>query len=312
MAGWQSPASRCSPSGCSARRRATAERGARSRASSSRRGCERSTRSGAPWLELFLDLVFVAAVAEVASTQHDPTHSVLLALFLRLPGRGRLAFYATKFDTDDLVYRPFTLLVSRWPRWRARPHVPRASPSLSCVRLVLLACYVRVYRDLPAAKGLVIFVFGTGVCIWLVSLAVPVPWKYVLWGAALLWRLLGNMPVDPRHLPERFGLLVLIVLGEAGVIGVVLGTAHVSWTLSSGTVAFGNLTGAAIWGLLRLPRRGVVHDAERARRITYTYAHYCVAAGISHGVGVKLTIVQPRGRATTTWAVRPPGGGALL
>ena len=57
------------------------------------------------------------------------------------------------------------------------------------------------------------------------------------------------MPVHPRHLPERFGLLVLIVLGE-GVIGVVLGTAQVSWTVLSGAVAFGGfLTAAAIWWL---------------------------------------------------------------
>src|SRR5438105_8781047 len=34
------------------------------------------------------------------------------------------------------------------------------------------------------------------------------------------------LPIYPRHIPERFGLLTLIVLGES-VLGVVLGIAHV-------------------------------------------------------------------------------------
>ena len=105
------------------------------------------------------------------------------------------------------------------------------------------------------------------------------------------------MPVHPRHLPERFGLLVLIVLGE-GVIGVVLGTAHVSWTVLSGAVAFGGfLTAAAIWWLYFdfLDATSVVTRNVRSG-LTYVYAHYFVTAGIAAlGVGVKLAIfsVEP-------------------
>jgi hypothetical protein len=50
------------------------------------------------------------------------------------------------------------------------------------VRLILLALYVRVYRDLEVARpvaGWFILMFGLAVCDWLISLAVPVPWKYV-------------------------------------------------------------------------------------------------------------------------------------
>ena len=128
----------------------------------------------------------------------------------------------------------------------------------------------------------------------------------MLWGVALLlehwapvkaWQLLRGMPVHPRHLPERFGLLVLIVLGE-GVIGVVLGTAHVSWTVLSGAVAFGGfLTAAAIWWLYFdfLDATSVVTRNVRSG-LTYVYAHYFVTAGIAAlGVGVKLAIfsVEP-------------------
>jgi low temperature requirement protein LtrA len=168
----------------------------------------------------------------------------------------------------------------------------------------LLVLYARVYRDVEVARpvaGWFILMFGIAVADWLISLAVPVPWKYVFWGIALAfehiapiraWRLLRGVPVDPRHIPERFGLLVIIVLGE-GVIGVVLGTAEVSWTVRSGMVAFaGFLTGAAIWWLYFdfLDAASVVTRNVRSG-ITYVYAHYFVAAGITAlGVGVKLAI----------------------
>jgi low temperature requirement protein LtrA len=177
------------------------------------------------------------------------------------------------------------------------------------VRLVLLALYARVYRDLEVARpvaGWLFSVFSVAVGVWLISLAVPTPWKYVLWGVALLlehwapvkvWQLLRDRPVHPRHLPERFGLLVLIVLGE-GVVGVVLGTAHVSWTVLSGAVAFGGfLTAAAIWWLYFdfLDAPSIFMRNVRSG-LTYVYAHYFVTAGIAAlGVGVKLAIfsVEP-------------------
>jgi low temperature requirement protein LtrA len=177
------------------------------------------------------------------------------------------------------------------------------------VRVILLVLYARVYRDVEVARpvaGWFMLMFGLAVGDWLISLAVPVPWKYLLWAVALAlehvapiraWRMLRGVPVHPRHIPERFGLLVIIVLGEA-VIGVVLGTAQVSWTALSGAVAFaGFLTAASIWWLYFdfLDAASVVTRNVRSG-ITFVYAHYFVAAGIAAlGVGVKLAIfsVEP-------------------
>ena len=105
------------------------------------------------------------------------------------------------------------------------------------------------------------------------------------------------MPVHPRHIPERFGLLIIIVLGE-GVLGVVLGTAEVSWTVLSGGIAFaGFLAGASIWWLYFDFLDGAAVVTRNVRSgITFVYAHYFVAAGIAAlGVGVKLAIfsVEP-------------------
>ena len=270
----------------------------------------------ATWLELFLDLVFVAAIAQVASVlSTDPTAAGFgrfLVLFLPVSWAwAGFTFYATRFDTDDLVYRCLTLL-GMFAVAGLASTVPDALNggqnafvvAYVSVRLILIALYVRVYRDLEVARPVArwfIFMFGLAVCDWLISLAVPVPWKYVFWGLALAleyaapiraWRLLRGMPVDPKHIPERFGLLIIIVLGES-VIGVVLGTAHVDWTARSGAVAFaGFLAAAAIWWLYFdfLDAAAVVTRNVRSG-MTFVYAHYFVAAGIAAlGVGVKLAI----------------------
>jgi low temperature requirement protein LtrA len=173
------------------------------------------------------------------------------------------------------------------------------------VRLVLIVLYVRVYRNVEAARGLAgwfILMFGIAVVDWVISLALPVPWKYVLWGIALAfehaapiraWRMIRDAPVHPRHIPERYGLLIIIVLGEA-VIGVVLGTAAVSWTALSGTAAFaGFLAAAAIWWLYFDFLDASVVTRNLLSGMTFVYAHYFVAAGIAAlGVGVKLTILS--------------------
>ena len=76
---------------------------------------ERDKERHATWLELFLDLVFVVAIAELGrSLAHDVTaHGFLRYLGLFVPiwwAWAGFTFYATRFDTDDLVYRVMTLL----------------------------------------------------------------------------------------------------------------------------------------------------------------------------------------------------------
>ena len=129
------------------------------------------------------------------------------------------------------------------------------------------------------------------------------PWRYVLWGLALAfeytapiraWRMVRGAPVHPAHIPERFGLLVIIVLGEA-VIAVVLGTATESWTAASSAAAFGGFVAAAsIWWLYF----GFLDASAAVTRnvlagMTFVYSHYFVTAGIAaFGVGVRLAILS--------------------
>jgi len=67
------------------------------------------------WLELFFDLVFVAAVSQVAAPLHDDytLHGLLrltpLFVLIWCAWTGHSVF-ATRFDTDDAVQRGLTLL----------------------------------------------------------------------------------------------------------------------------------------------------------------------------------------------------------
>jgi low temperature requirement protein LtrA len=181
----------------------------------------------------------------------------------------------------------------------------RFTAAYVAVRLILISLYARAYRAVPAARplaGWFMLMFGVAVGWWLVSLVIPTPWKYLFWGLALAfeyaaplraWRMMREAPVHPAHIPERFGLLVIIVLGEA-VIAVVLGTVTVNWSVLTAAAAFaGFLTAAALWWLyfdfldISVVSRNVLSG------MTFVYAHYFVIAGIAAlGVGVKLTILE--------------------
>lgn len=275
----------------------------------------------ATWLELFFDLVFVAAVGQLANALTSEPTTVRFFEFLGLfvpvwwAWMG-FTFYANRFDTDDLLYRLLTLVAMFGVAVVATtvPSVFRGDTVLFpsayvAVRLVLLVLYARASRHVREARALArtfLVAFGFAVAVWLVSLAFPAPWSYVLWGLALAvelgtpipaWRLLRDVPIHPRHIPERFGLLTLIVLGES-VLAVVLGVSKVSWVAGSTAVAAaGFLVAASIWWIYfdfldeeAITARGLVGG------LTYTYVHYFVVAGLAAlGAGVKLAVLAAGG-----------------
>jgi low temperature requirement protein LtrA len=275
----------------------------------------------ATWLELFFDLVFVAAVGQLAnSLAAEPTKErffEFLGLFVPVWWAWMgFTFYANRFDTDDLVYRLLMLLAMFGVAVLATtiPSVFRGATegfviAYVGVRLALLALYARASRHVAEARALArrfLAMFSIAVLVWISSLAFDAPWAYVLWGIALLieivaptsaWRLLPDAPVDPRHLPERFGLLTLIVLGES-VLAVVLGVSKVSWDAGSGAAAAaGFVVAAALWWIYfdfldegALTSRGIFGG------LTYTYMNYFVVVGLTAlGVGVKLAVLDAGG-----------------
>jgi low temperature requirement protein LtrA len=119
---------------------------------------------------------------------------------------------------------------------------------------------LRAYRHVPLARPLIgryVAAFSFSVALWTISLAVPEPWRFLLWGIGLAVdfgvpaligpRFVGRVPLHASHIPERFALFTIIVLGES-VVAVALGVAGSDWELSSAAgAALGFLAVACLW-----------------------------------------------------------------
>jgi low temperature requirement protein LtrA len=265
--------------------------------------------------------VFVAAVGQLANAlSAQPTTGrffEFLALFVPVwwVWMG-FTFYANRFDTDDLPYRLLTLL-GMFAVAVLATTVPGAFRGAAigfplayvAARVVLLALYARARRHVAVARALTttfLLAFGAAVVVWLLSLAIPRPWNYVAWGGALVfelsapflaWRQIPRAPIHPRHIPERFGLLTLIVLGES-VLAVVLAVSKVSWDAGSAAAAIaGFLIAASLWWVYF---DFLDEEAVSARGLfgglIYTYAHYFIVVGLAAlGAGVKIAILSAGG-----------------
>jgi low temperature requirement protein LtrA len=118
-------------------------------------------------LELFFDLVFAVAVAELGQTlSHHPSASGFLhfaALFAPVWGAGvGYTFYADRFDTDDLVFRLGMLSAMLAVTWLAveilhaftmRGGVAFAGAYVTA-RGILIALYLRADHHEPRARPL--------------------------------------------------------------------------------------------------------------------------------------------------------------
>lgn len=191
----------------------------------------------ATWLELFFDLVFVLALATVQNRLgvHPSPHLGDLAITLGLYAVVWLAwvgqaFYDTRFDPDDIVHRIAVLLVmvgaGSMAVGAASAPASRLLPiGYIVVRGILIVLYLRVRHSNPTAHRLttvVLIGFGTGILLWVASLAVPVHLRPLLWAIGLTIEALtpwlgrhwiARIPVDTSHLPERIGQFTIILLG---------------------------------------------------------------------------------------------------
>ena len=125
----------------------------------------------------------------------------------------------------------------------------------------MLALYARAWRAVPEARALIRFYglgYSVGAALWLVSLAFDTPWRYVIWAIAqvlelslppLSTQLHRRIPVSASHLPERWALFTLIVLGES-VVAVAIAISGASWHFSSAAAAvLGFAAVAGVWWL---------------------------------------------------------------
>jgi low temperature requirement protein LtrA len=276
-------------------------------------------------LELFFDLAFVLVVAELAmALREDVTlHGELLfaGLFTVVWWSWvSSTLYANRFDHDDVVYRLFKLAgmaaVIGLAASATEATGERFGVFVGCqllLRGTLFLQYRRAYRHIVAARPVArLYMVGAGVgaVLWAVSLLVPRPVGFALWAAAVLveglvpllaTRHSADVPLHVEHLPERFALFVILVLGES-VAGVAHGLADADWASSAMPVAvLSFVLAAALWwsyfDLAGARAKRLLNEVggERSDRShdVYVFGQLPLTLALATvGAGVELAVVQ--------------------
>ncbi|MGF1570759.1 MAG: low temperature requirement protein A [Nodosilinea sp.] len=280
-----------------------------------RQDSDEATERRATWLELFYDLVFVAAISQLShylgahlSWQGAATFGLFFVpVWWCWVGA---TFYATRFDTDGVIDRLFAFIqMAIVATMAVNIHHGLGGGAVGfalCYALfrgLLVLQYQIAGFYVPRAQPLATWYsigFSASVALWLVSIVVPPPWRYGLWIAGLLidfstpmtaGALVVQVPPSFTHVPERVGLFTIIVLGEA-VIGVVNGLANLDWTLVAEVTALLGLTIAfCLWWLYfdsadGSPLKGMKVGKMKIG-LTWLYAHLPLTASLTMaGVGL--------------------------
>lgn len=276
----------------------------------------------ATWFELFFDLVYVVAVAELAHLLHEDLtlRGFLGFAFLFLPvwwAWTWLSYYADQFDTDDLPHRLAlsaamfgTIVLALTIHDVFHGGSAAFALAYAALRLLTIGLYWRAWRHVPEARDLIkrfITGFSIATVLWLISIVVPEPAHFGVWGVALLISLATaplsyvttrHVPAQVSHMPERFGLFVLIVLGES-IVAVATGVADVEWQWQGIIAAvIGLIIAVCMWWLyFERADATVISQAVRSDNRglivshVYGWSHYLIYAGIgATSVGILSTI----------------------
>lgn len=292
----------------------------------------------ATWLELFYDLIYVVVIARLAhliTHAHDhhlslEAYLLFVALFISVwwAWTGHTMFQ-NRFDNDDTRHRIETLLQMLATCFLAvfitkafGTHANGFALSYFVIRTLLLAMYLRVHQQGGKHKpvtSLFLTGFSIGAAFWLASLFVPAPYKFGLWGAGLAieiitpWigrKRLTQASVHTSHLPERLGLLTIIVLGES-VVSIVGGIETTSLNAASlTTILFGFILLGAIWWFYFDALENALMGAKYTNGQLAIYGHLPIylglvtlAAGVRYGINGDISALE------TGWLL---SGGILL
>lgn len=275
----------------------------------------------ATWFELFFDLVFVAGVARLAGglaadfTFFGFLRFAFLFVVLWWPWVAH-TFYATRFDEDRPLQRMLGL-----GKIAAVVFIAYAAPKAFGEGGLIFALAVAAFKALLAAAYLIAarrggegaqvariyaVMVGAGCLIWLASAAAPDAARPYFWGAGLaldvaspfvVTRFTHAVPPHPEHLPERFGLFVIILLGET-VAALVHALDHLTTILAKDVAVI--LLAMAVpflfwWGYFDTVRGAAerhVRSREDARRLQlWAYAHIPLLLGTAvMAVGGRLVV----------------------
>lgn len=307
-------------------------------------------------LELLFDLTFVVAFSQVSSqTAHylelEHVGTALLGFSFTIFGATwawiNYSWLASAYDNDDIFFRIATLVEMVGVLVFALG-VPAVFHSLEegehldnsvivagyvIMRVAAIALWLRAARDDPERRS-TCRAYAANIAIaqvfWVVLIFVNLPiWPtFAIAAVLVVFEMLGpfwaetrhpHTPWHAHHIAERYGLLVIIALGEV-VLGTILTISAVvqeyGWSVEAGLLAFG---GAALafglwWTYFVIPFGELVHR-NRRRAFSFGYLHFFVfgaIVGIGAGLHVAAQVITHDAHVDAVFAIAWVAGPVLL
>ncbi|MGH3094539.1 MAG: low temperature requirement protein A [Streptosporangiales bacterium] len=274
-------------------------------------------------LELLFDLTFVVAVAQASAQLHHALGAGHIGHALTAYGIVFFAiwwawmnftWFASAYDTDDVLYRLLTLLQMGGVLVLAAgvpagfEHFDFTVPIAGYVvmRVALVGQWLRAAREHPESRSCTLrYAVGIAVVqacwvgwLWLPGLAgqIGLPVLVAAELAVPVWAEFRGRPTSwhPGHISERYGLFTIIVLGEVvAAIAAAVQEAIAAEATSNGllTAAAGGL--ALVFGLWwAYFKHSGSADISRSLYVAlaWGYGHYFLFAAVA-GVGAGLQVV---------------------
>ncbi|MCA8937343.1 MAG: low temperature requirement protein A [Planctomycetes bacterium] len=201
------------------------------------------------WIELFYDLVFVVAIAQIAHqlAAHLDWAGAGTFLILFLPVWWTWisgTVYNERFESRGIENRVFFLSqmitvggLAFFAHHGTGHNSTGFALSFVVANLIIQVLWIRGGIHNPAFRPVMkryLIGFLASIALWVVSIWVPAPFKFVLWGAGVAGMFITPMftlnlqeklpRFSSSKMPERYGLFTIIVLGEA-IVGSINGMA---------------------------------------------------------------------------------------
>jgi low temperature requirement protein LtrA len=302
------------------------------------------------FLELFYDLVYVVLISQLSHSlaEHVDWVSVFGFLFLFVTvwvAWVNGSMYHDLHGNNDIRTRVFTFLqmftvaaMAVFAHSALGEGAEGFALSFATYQLVLTWLWWRTgvydpnHRPLSQPYSLA---FLVSTLLFVASVFVPAPWRFYLWGVALVISWLiplytfsqGKINPDVQAqldiatslsppAVERFGLLTIIVLGEVivGVVNGVAGHHQLTWLVGV-TAALGMLIGIGLWWVyFDFISQHMPIDTP-AKTLGWMYLHVPVTAGIVMTGAAVLNVVEHAGEpliAEVRWLLVGTVGLALI
>ena len=311
-------------------------------------------------LELLFDLSFVVAVAGAASGLHhalaahidahgaDPTAVDAPGVGLALAKYGMVFFaiwwawmnftwFASAFDTDDVLYRLMVLvqmsgalvLAAGVPAGFDRADFTVITIGYTIMRIGMISLWLRSAIEHPPLRTTsLLFAGGLALVqiLWILRLLLPPAAGIVGFFVLVVGEIAvpviaenvgGRTPWHPGHIADRYGAFTVIVLGE--VILASSASVQQAWAegFSGGLImiAIGGLvTVFSMWWLYFKRPAEISLRARTVNPFAWGYGHYLIfsaVAAVGAGIGVLAELHHESGSALRPAAVVLAGAAAV-